>query len=138
MGYALFTARKMSLQAKVNNYNLQLMKLSNEETKLTNQSALFQKFNNAVDSGQNVGSLVGGILGGVGGNLISGIANFAIDSAQNKANEARQTQLANKQKQIDTEKQRLTTLLNAAQNELQQVEKAEESAIKNATPKYCA
>ena len=135
MGYALFTARKMSLQAKVNQYNLQLTKLSNQETQLANEAALRQKATNAVDKAQSVGSLVGSFFGPVG-NIVSGVANFAIDSVQNKADEAYQTELAAKQQQIDTEKQRLTTLLNAASNELQQVEKAEEQSIKNATPSY--
>ena len=136
MGYALFTARKMSLQAKVNQYNLQLMKLSNQETQLANQSALRQKATNAVDSAQNAGAFAASLVGGSIGTLIGGVANFAIDSIQNKSQEAYQTELAAKQQQIDTEKQRLTTLLNAASNELQQVEKAEGEAIKNSTPSY--
>lgn len=39
---------------------------------------------------------------------------------------------------LDTTRQSLQTQLTAAQNELSQVEKTEESAIKNATPKYVA
>ena len=39
---------------------------------------------------------------------------------------------------LDTARQSIQTQLNAAQNELSEVEKAEESAIKNATPKYVA
>ena len=136
MGYALFTARKMSLQAKVNQYNLQLMKLSNQETQLANQAAMRQKANNAIDKGQNAGGLAAGLFGGAIGNLVGGVANFAIDTMQTKADEVYQTEMAAKQQAIDTEKQRLTTLLNAASNELQQVEKAEEQAIKNSTPSY--
>ena len=136
MGYALFTARKMSLQAKVNDYNAQLMKLSNEETKLANQSAARQQLRNSVDNGQSAGSLLANLI--PGGKIVSTIANFAIDSAQSKSDEAYSMQMNAKQKAIDTEKQRITTLLNAAQNELQQVEKAEESAIKSSTPKYVA
>ena len=138
MGYALFTARKMSLQSKVNQYNLQLMKLSNEETKLSQQTALRQQVNNSVDSAQSVGSLAAGLFGGGAGSLVSGVANFAIDRVQSKADEAYQTQLAAKQQAIDTEKQRLTTLLNAAQAELQNVEKAEGEAIKSSAPQYVA
>ena len=126
----------------------------NEETKLANQSALRQKMRNAADNGQNTGSVLakvgGGIiglaLGGVAGAAlgykagdgVSTIANAVIDGAQSKADDAYAAQMNAKQKAIDTEKQRLNTLLNAAQNELQQVEKAEESAIKSATPKYVA
>ena len=49
MGYALFTARKMSLQSKVNQYNLQLMQIANKETELTQKTARLQKRNNRID-----------------------------------------------------------------------------------------
>nr|MCR5260956.1 hypothetical protein [Candidatus Gastranaerophilales bacterium] len=128
MGYALFTARKMSLQAKVNDYNAKLMQLSNEETRLANKTAARQQVMNAIDNGQNTGSFLAKLLGGTSGSLISTGANFLIDGMQSKSDDAYAAQMNAKQKQIDTEKQRLTTLLNAAQQELQQVEKAEESA----------
>ena len=48
------------------------------------------------------------------------------------------TNLQSKVNALDTTREALQTQLNAASNELQQVEKAEESAIKNATPKYVA
>jgi len=135
MGYALFTARKMSLQAKVNDYNAKLMQLSNEETRLANQTANRQQMKNAIDNGQMVGGMVANMTGhGLFGQLING----GIDALQSQSDDAYAAQMNAKQKQIDTEKQRLTTLLNAAQNELQQVEKAEESAIKSSTPKYVA
>ena len=44
--------------------------------------------------------------------------------------------LNQKQTILDQERQRLQTQLTAYQNELTNVEKAEESAIKNATPKF--
>lgn len=154
MGYALFTARKMSLQAKVNDYNAQLMKISNEETRLANQTAARQQVKNCVDNAQSTGSsvakiggailgfatggLIGASIGSSIGGAVAGIANAGIDQGQSMADEAYNAQMTAKQKALDTEKQRITTLLNAAQNELQQVEKAEESAIKNATPKYVA
>ena len=57
--------------------------------------------------------------------------------------EAKQTQsnveiqkLNQKQTLLDQERQRLQTQLNAYSNELSNVEKAEESAIKNSTPKF--
>ena len=154
MGYALFTARKMSLQAKVNQYNLQLMKLSDKENQLTQKTAALQQRNNRIDAAQNKaqfaskmgGALVGGVLGGVlgigigsdlGGAIGSGI-NKITDKGQQAFTEYQQNELAREQTALDTEKQRLNTLLTKAQNELSQVEKAEESAIKNATPKYVA
>ena len=48
------------------------------------------------------------------------------------------TNLQSKVNALDTTREALETQLNAASNELQQVEKAEESAIKNATPQYVA
>ena len=48
------------------------------------------------------------------------------------------TNLQSKVNALDTTREALETQLNSASNELQQVEKAEESAIKNATPKYVA
>ena len=154
MGYALFTARKMSLQSKVNQYNLQLMQIANKETELTQKTARLQKRNNRIDAAQNKGSAVakiggtivggvfGGILGaGIGSSLGEGfgdLANSAIDKGQQAYTEYQETELARQQQELDTEKQRINTLLNAAQNELQQVEKAEESAIKSSTPQYVA
>lgn len=154
MGYALFTARKMSLQSKVNQYNLQLMQIANKETELTQKTARLQKRNNRIDAAQNKGSAVakiggtvlggvfGGVLGaGIGSSLGEGfgdLANSAIDKGQQAYTEYQETELARQQQELDTEKQRINTLLSAAQNELQQVEKAEDSAIKSATPKYVA
>lgn len=139
MGYALFTARKMSLQAKVNQYNLKLMQLANKETELTNKTTLRQTLNNSVDKAQSTANLacnIGDLFTGGATSAVAGVANFAIDTIQSKSDEAYQTKIAAEQQKIDTEKQRLNTLLNAAQNELQQVEKAEQSAIKSATPQY--
>lgn len=156
MGYALFTARKMSLQAKVNQYNLQLMQISNKETELTQKTARMQQAHNRIDAGQNAGSFlaqVGGAIGGfvlsgcnpagaVAGYKLGGVAgdgiNTLTDKAQSAARQYQETELARQQQELDTEKQRINTLLNAAQNELQQVEKAEESAIKSSTPQYVA
>ena len=93
-------------------------------------------------SGTLVGGVFGGILGaGIGSSLGEGfgdLANSAIDKGQQAYTEYQETELARQQQELDTEKQRINTLLNAAQNELQQVEKAEESAIKSSTPKYVA
>lgn len=144
MGYALFTARKMSLQAKVNDYNAQLMKISNEETRLANQTAARQQVKNAVSSGVGIGSqlLSLGVGMETGSMELGQLAGTGLKQAYNMGSsigdEAYNAQMTAKQKALDTEKQRITTLLNAAQNELQQVEKAEESAIKSATPKYVA
>lgn len=156
MGYALFTARKMSLQAKVNQYNLKLMQIANKETELTQKTARMQQAHNRIDAGQNSGSMLAQIGGGIAGLVLSGgnpagaVAGYKLggalgdgvntltDKAQSAARQYQETELARQQQELDTEKQRINTLLSAAQNELQQVEQAEESAIKSSTPKYVA
>ena len=154
MGYALFTARKMSLQAKVNQYNLQLMKIENEKTALTEKTARLQRQNNRIDAAQNRGakgaSLVGGIIGfacggvlgaGAGSSIGGGLAdlfNGGIDQVQKQQQEYQQQELARKQQELDTEKQRIDTLLKQASSELQKVEEAEQSAIEKSAPKYVA
>ncbi|MBQ2645465.1 hypothetical protein IJG14_07855 [bacterium] len=184
MGYALFTARKMSLQAQVNNLNLQLMQLNNKQKALTEKNSAFQKqqdarkagqqrrtarFENAqrtanaasqansrVNQGIEADSFVGNTF-----NLFSGMGSTVVDQGINTAgdmadiaclgNEVRniyenadmdneanthQTEAAIEQQQIDTEKTRIETLLQAAQAELKSVTEAEKSAIQSSAPAY--
>ena len=136
MGFAMFTARKMSLQAKVNDYNAKLMEISNKEEQLANRQAAFQQTTNtATDMFSMIGQVAGGIFGGPVGSALGGGIGGMLGKAVGNSN-GNQAQLNAEQKKLDTEKQRLTTLLNKASNELQQVEKAEEQAIKSGTPKY--
>ena len=137
MGYALFTARKMSLQAKVNNYNYKLMQLENEKTKLTNKIMDKQMRNNAIDSAQNMGSVAATLFGGGIGSGVSGIINKVIDKKQDQVAQVEDAALVAKQQQIDTMKQKYETLLKQAETELQKVEQAEDKAIERSTPKYC-
>ena len=138
MGFLMFMARKMSLQAKVNDYNARLMEISNKEEQLANRQAAFQQMNNAVTSGVNMmGVLLGG-MGGMGSQMAMGMGSSLVSQGMNGISNMNQSMLNAQQKHLDTEKQRLTTLLQKAQAELQQVEKAEESAIKSGTPKYTA
>lgn len=154
MGYALFTARKMSLQAKINDYSLKLSQISNEQDKLTQQIAAKQQQTNTLTSiGNSLGSIgsvggaiVGGILGGIpGASALSGlggglgsIAGKGISNGATASQNMQQAQLSAKEKQLDTEKQRIDTLLKKAQQELTSVEQSEEKAIGSATPKYLA
>lgn len=154
MGYALFTARKLSLQAKVNNYNLQLTKIQNEQDKLTQKIARQQGKNDAIDAaqtkGKGAGSVIGGVLGfalgGVVGSAIGStigkiggsIVNAAIDKRQEKDTENSQENLAIQQQKLDREKGRIETLLKAADTELHKVEDAETKAIERSTAKYVA
>ena len=162
MGYALFTARKMSLQAKVNQYNLKLMQIENEKNKITEQTSRLQQKNNRIDAGQQTGaktaSIGGRILGAVAGFALGGVAgvgigsslggavgdtfgdgaNKVVDGIQEVNTQAQQRALAAKDQQLDTERQRLNTLLTAAQAELKTVEEQETKAIESSSPKYMA
>lgn len=152
MGYALFLARKMSLQTKKNNYNMQLMQLNREQERITNQVAQNRQKNNKIDAAQSTGSSVLGVVGTVGGFLLGGpigagigsaiasgvgnIANKAIDQGQEAEQQMNEAQLTAKQNQLDTEKARLETLIQAADAELKNIDQSMKSAIENSTPSY--
>ena len=138
MGFALFMARKMSLKAKINDYNLKLMQIENQETRMANRMANVQQGINGFNSAKG---LVDSILGYVTlANPAAGLAGKGISALGgglvNMFQAGQQQAIAAKQKQLDTEKQRLTTLIQKASAELQSVEQAEGQAIKNSTPKY--
>ena len=139
MGYALFTARKMSLQTRVNQLNAQLMAISNQQDALTQKITNKQMETNLKIANSNTKAY----------SIFASSSQSTADSTKlNKTlsdNELAST-LSNVEIQglqakvdvLDTTRQSLQTQLTAAQNELSQVEKTEESAIKNATPKYVA
>jgi len=139
MGYALFTARKLSLQTRVNQLNAQLMSISNQQDALTTQITNKQMAANLRIANANANAY----------SIFANSSQSANDSAtlQNTLaqNELATTMsnidiqnLQSKVDALDTTRQSLQTQLNAASNELSQVEKTEESAIKSATPKYIA
>ena len=152
MGYALFTARIMSLQAQKNQYNLKLIQLNDKQNELTNKTTRMQNKNNKIDATQNKASLAGSAIGTIGGfilggpagaaignlagNAITSLVNGGIDAGQESAKKYEQAELARQQQEIDTEKQRLETLLQAADQELQELKNQQKTAIKNATPSY--
>ena len=139
MGYALFTARKLSLQTRVNQLNAQLMAISNQQDALTQKITNKQMETNLQIANSNTKAY----------SIFASSSQSTADSTKlNKTlsdNELAST-LSNVEIQglqakvdvLDTTRQSLQTQLTAAQNELSQVEKTEESAIKNATPKYVA
>ena len=150
MGYALFTARKMSLTARVNQMNAQLMSISQKQMDLANQISTKQNASNlrvananqqaysvfkqdlekAYNSGSENSSDIAKTLEAT---LNETLANNSILTAMS---DAEISQLSEQQNILDMQRENLETQLNAAQQELQAVEKAEESAIKNATPGY--
>lgn len=139
MGYALFTARKLSLQTRVNQLNAQLMAISNQQDALTQKITNKQMETNLKIANSNTKAY----------SIFASSSQSTADSTKlNKTlsdNELAST-LSNVEIQglqakvdvLDTTRQSLQTQLTAAQNELSQVEQTEESAIKNATPKYVA
>ena len=179
MGYALMSARKISLTSKINRLNFQIMclsqameanacKMQNLERLMnaqTNWNTIMQSYGllgqvmnngnlsqyltnsmggcgNILGSGLNnllggcssgLGSLIGGMMGGLFGNSYSSpminTGNF-MDLFWPYA----QTSMIDDD--IECQKKQLETQLQVATKELEAVEKAEESAIGRATPKY--
>ena len=153
MGYALFTARKLSISTRLNMCNANLAcntektySLSNSifvqqskrdlelSTATQNAYSVYEKA--VTDANSTYGSETEKI------NAATSQAESVLQKALKEA-ELKQTQtntqiqqLNQKQTLLDQERQRLQTQLNAYSNELSNVEKAEESAIKNSTPKF--
>ena len=147
MGYALFTARKMSLQSNINNYNAQLTRITDKLNEITNKTAANAQKKNAADAAQanatTVANFAGDIAGFATGLPIGEVCEFAtakmnqgIDAAQEFEQQMEQNQLTAEQNRLDTERIRIETLLKAANVELQNINQAEDNAIKNATPSY--
>lgn len=144
MGYALFTARKLSLNARVNNLNAQLMTISNQRDSLTRQIAAKQNaanlrtaqakadaanvFSQALESDSSTEARTkaeNDYNKTIADNeVLNSISNFEIAALEAQDNV------------LDNSQQSIQTRLTAAQKELESVEKAEESGIKNASPKY--
>ena len=145
MGYALFTARKLSVTTRLNTCNAQLA--SNTEQTYTLTSNIFAKQSQAaLDSSMASQKAYKAYEDAVS-------KDGATDDDKTKADAALKTALAKaeqksaqtnneiqqlnlEQTRLDQQKKRLETQLNAYQNELSNVEKAEETGIKNATPKF--
>jgi len=141
MGYALFTARKLALTARVNNLNSQLMQLQNQKTQLTNQIANNQNMANlqAATQQQQLASIFStNIQSGMDYsqalvNYQNSMAQISLTSTQNNMSI---TALQSQDNVLDTQIGQLQTQLNATSQELESVKKAEESSIKNSTVKY--
>ena len=141
MGYALFTARKLSITTRLNSCNAQLMSNTEQNYSLTasifakqNASALkanqasqaaYQVYANAIQNGGNETAAKAALD-----------AKLAKISSETAMDDVEIQQLNQQVTLLDMEKKKLETQLNAFQNELDNVTKAEESAIKNAAPKF--
>ena len=153
MGYALFTARKLSVTTRLNMCNANLA-WNTEKTYSLSNSIFVQQSKRDLElstATQNAYSVYEKAVTTAneqnkGNTDAINTAVSAADAVLQKAlreAEAKQTQsnveiqkLNQKQTLLDQERQRLQTQLNAYSNELSNVEKAEESAIKNSTPKF--
>jgi len=141
MGYALFTARKLSLTTRVNQMNAQLMSLSQRQMDLANQIATKESANALRTNSANAQAYsVFAAAVESGGDTTQAQAalnkTLSDNSSKTAMDDAEIQQLEAKQTQIDLQRENLETQLNAAQQELQAVEKAEQSAIKSSTPGY--
>ena len=153
MGYALFTARKLSVSTRLNMCNTNLacntekayslsnsifVKQSKRDLELTtatqNAYAVYEKAVSDANSTYegNTEKINAAVT------AADAVLQKALKEAEFKQTQSNTEiqQLNQKQTLLDQERQRLETQLNAYTNELSNVEKAEESAIKNSAPKF--
>jgi chromosome segregation ATPase len=149
MGYALFTARKMSLTTRLNLCNAQIMSNSERANALTmdiftiqNKTAM-EKANKTLAAQTKYTETLSGLdvedkeynkkQSEAEAELNKAMTEIARESAMDDL----QIQGLNMQQtMLDQQRKMLETQLNAYNNELEQVGKAEEDAIKKATPSY--
>ena len=141
MGYALFFARKLSLTARVNQMNAQLMMVSNEQMRLTDQIASKQQAANMSNNNAKM-KAISTYKSALDQGTDEAKAKAAYEEAMAKSDNDKSTSdldimgLQMKVDSLDLRRKYLETQLNVAQQELESVEKAEENAIKASTPKY--
>ena len=151
MGYALFTARKFALTSRINLMNAQLMSNSERANALTAQTSAkqtasafkqsqaqlnaydqYKKDTTDVDSSTEEGqSKIAEAERKL--NTALGQINATATMTDQEINLMSQQQNA-----LDMARKTLETQLQAYTKELEAVEKAEEEAIKNSTPKFGA
>jgi len=141
MGYALFTARKLSVTARLNQCNAQLM--SNTEQTFNVTASIYAKQNaSSLKATQASKKAYQTYADAIQNNGDQTAAKAALDAKlqeiaeQTAMDDIEIQELNAQQTQLDLEKKNLETQLNAFQNELDNVSKAEENAIKNSTPSY--
>lgn len=133
MGYALFTARKMSLQSRVNNLNAQLMQVQNQQMALADQRTAKQLQSDMKSANAQCRAASVFANGGSEAEYQSAMAEI---NKSNVMSDAEIQGITAKENALDTQREALETQLQAASAELENVKKAEESAIKSATPQY--
>ena len=153
MGYALFTARKLMLQNRLNQMNYRLMVLSQQQQDLTQKTANIEMqngFNASINSifvNNQMTQQYDALLGKTDltdsqrkaeiealGRMFSSMETDNKIRAQKDMNNLKSVQAISNQ--IDLEMKKLDTQVKETTAEMEQVEKAEETAIKNSAPKY--
>ena len=150
MGYALFTARKLMLQNRLNQLNYRAMVLTQQEQNLAVQAANLQQVM-GLRSSQTSIYAANQIAGAYNNKSIvdedkleqyvnTVKANMdAFTKTQNGYNDVDAAQLKSIQvveNQMDLEMKKIETQIKTTTAEMENVEKAEETAIKNAAPDY--
>ena len=149
MGYALFTARKMSLTARLNLCNAQIMSNSERANKLSMDIFSLQNKNSIEKANQTLAAQTK--YTEKLNKLDANAENYYEEQQKAEAELNEATAKINKeslmsdlqiqglnmqQTQLDQQRKYLETQLTAYSNELEAVGKAEEDAIKKAAPSY--
>ena len=149
MGYLLFTARKLSLNSRINQANARLMLLGSQEEHIDNQIAQAQSFKSLQTSAANNNAY--SIFEQNMSQYSSDDPNYnalylqeymklqqSLNMNEAKANMSNSqiNALEAQASQIDLQKKRLETQLEAMTAELDKVTQTEESAIKASAPKF--
>ena len=143
MGYALFAQRKLLLEGLINNIQLQQTQRSNEQLRLSTNTANLQTEVSMLQSSQST------VLAGLYEKLASSKNETQTQAIQNqiKAQEAKNDSLIKKmeaqiqqtsikENTINMEVKRLETRLTALQKILEKVEEAEKKGIEGAVPSF--
>lgn len=143
MGYALFAQRKLLLEGLINNIQLQQTQRSNEQLRLSTNTANLQTEVSMLQSSQST------VLAGLYEQLASSKNETQTQAIQNqiKAQEAKNDALIKKmeaqiqqtsikENTINMEVKRLDTRLTALQKILEKVEEAEKKGIEGAVPSF--
>ena len=150
MGYAVFTARKIMLNTKINNLQFRLMALSQQKQNLSQYSSNMQQqfgMMSMMLGGNNGGMNMLSNMLAMGGNQQMMAAAMMMQQGYNQQNMFAQMQysamaqsmlkpVAMAETQIDNEMKSIETQVKAAQAELDKVEQAEDKAIEKSAPKF--
>ena len=151
MGYALFTARKLMLQNRLNQMNYRAMVLSQQQQNLAVQSANIQQISGLRTSLTSIytSQQMSDAYESLGENASESQIDTKVNQMQammekyqakqdalTSSDSARLASIQVIDNQIDLEMKKIETEIKTTTAEMESVEKAEDSAIKAAAPKY--